>query len=243
MQAHTCLWRLKSNNISQCRRLILSWQSWGLKKISELSEQVRNRPYIHQLLSPPLSRPTCNQSSPTWPWRLSWWKTYLKYSLISLSSLTFQWLFSPSPDSLIVTVGEVSIASFLSGAEIPRAFRYSSKCSHFSNFQVPRNSSIAIMKKALLMQLLWADQVEHEQTCTKKLLSHQMIMEINKTKYRDVYDLQKILNWQIMLLLISLHVFEKGRERSKFRSKPSSRQRQMRWMFWMYVMTLCKARL
>ena len=40
---------------------------------------------VHRLSSPPLSRPTCIQLSRTSRWRPSWWKTYLKYSLISLS--------------------------------------------------------------------------------------------------------------------------------------------------------------
>ena len=42
----------------------------------------------------------------------------------------------------MVTVGEVRPASFRSGAEIPSAFKYSSKLSELSNFQVARKVSI-----------------------------------------------------------------------------------------------------
>ena len=51
----------------------------------------------------------------------------------------------PSSPLLMVTVGEVRPASFLSGAEIPSAFKYSSKLSLLSNFHVPRNVSIWII--------------------------------------------------------------------------------------------------
>ena len=39
-----------------------------------------------------------------------------------------------------------SVPNFLSGAGMPKAFKYSSKFSQLSNFQVPRNVSIAILK-------------------------------------------------------------------------------------------------
>ena len=45
----------------------------------------------------------------------------------------------------MVTVGEVRPASFRSGAEIPSAFKYSSKLSLLSNFHVPKNVSIWII--------------------------------------------------------------------------------------------------
>ena len=69
---------------------------------------------------------------------------------------TFGWLELEWPGAvcLIVTVGEVKRASFLRGADIPRAFRYSSNWSHFSSFQLPRNLSI-VMKDFQRLQTLW----------------------------------------------------------------------------------------
>ena len=52
-------------------------------------------------------------------------------------------------------------------------------------------SSFAI-EKVLLVQVLWATQVEHEQILTKKLLSHPMIMEIAQSVQGHLWSLIKM---------------------------------------------------